>query len=75
MSTCCAAEQAELGAEMLAQLAQVAKHHCQSRRQELMRHYGRIASVQNKGRLGDLVTNADLAAERARASGTADRHT
>ena len=30
---------------------------------ELMRHYGRLSSIQSKGRVGDLVTNADLAAE------------
>ena len=58
-----AAEQAELGAEMLAQLAQVAKQAAERGGAELMRHYGRIASVQSKGRAGDLVTNADLAAE------------
>ena len=31
--------------------------------QELMRHYGRLASIESKGRIGDLVTNADVAAE------------
>mgnify|MGYP001277713358 FL=1 len=31
--------------------------------QELMRHYGQLSSIQSKGRIGDLVTNADLAAE------------
>ena len=31
---------------------------------ELMRHYGRLSSIQSKGRVGDLVTNADLAAEK-----------
>ena len=31
---------------------------------ELMRHYGRLSSIESKGRVGDLVTNADLAAER-----------
>ena len=30
---------------------------------ELMRHYGRLSSIKSKGRVGDLVTNADLAAE------------
>jgi myo-inositol-1(or 4)-monophosphatase len=29
-----------------------------------MRHYGRLASIESKGRVGDLVTNADLAAEK-----------
>ena len=32
--------------------------------QELMRHYGRLSSIESKGRIGDLVTNADVAAER-----------
>ena len=32
--------------------------------QELMRHYGRLSSLESKGRIGDLVTNADVAAER-----------
>ena len=31
--------------------------------EELMRHYGQIASIKSKGRLGDLVTNADTSAE------------
>ena len=30
----------------------------------LMQHYGRISSIESKGRVGDLVTNADLAAEK-----------
>jgi myo-inositol-1(or 4)-monophosphatase len=29
-----------------------------------MRHYGRLSSIESKGRIGDLVTNADVAAER-----------
>ena len=64
-----AAEQAELGAERLDQLAQVAKQAAERGGAELMRHYGRIASVQSKGRAGDLVTNADLAAEEFGAAG------
>jgi myo-inositol-1(or 4)-monophosphatase len=28
-----------------------------------MQHYGRLSSIKSKGRVGDLVTNADLAAE------------
>ena len=58
-----AAEQANLNAKQLEQLAQIAKSSAERGGQELMRHYGRLSTVQSKGRAGDLVTNADLAAE------------
>ena len=58
-----AAKEAGLNAEQLEQLAQIAKTIADRGGQELMRHYGRIATVKSKGRAGDLVTNADLAAE------------
>ena len=48
----------------LKRLAEVARTTANRGGQELMRHYGKLSSVENKGRLGDLVTNADLAAER-----------
>ena len=57
------AKEAGLNAEQLEQLAQIAKTSADRGGQELMRHYGRIATVESKGRAGDLVTNADLAAE------------
>lgn len=58
-----AAKEAGLNTEQLEQLAQIAKTSADRGGQELMRHYGRIATVKSKGRAGDLVTNADLAAE------------
>ena len=58
-----AAKEAGLNAEQLEQLAQIAKTSADRGGQELMRHFGRIATVKSKGRAGDLVTNADLAAE------------
>ena len=58
-----AAEQTNLNAKQLEQLAQIAKSSAERGGQELMRHYGRLSTVQSKGRAGDLVTNADLAAE------------
>lgn len=58
-----AAREAGLNSEQLEQLAQIAKTSADRGGQELMRHYGRIATVKSKGRAGDLVTNADLAAE------------
>ena len=58
-----AAKEAGLNAEQLEQLAQIAKTSADRGGQELMLHYGRISTVKSKGRAGDLVTNADLAAE------------
>ena len=55
---------AGLDQSQLKRLAEVARSTAKQGGQELMRHYGKISSVENKGRLGDLVTNADLAAER-----------
>ena len=45
-------------------LVAVARLAAQAGGAELMRHFGRLASIENKGRAGDLVTNADLAAEK-----------
>ena len=55
---------AGLDQSQLNRLAEVARTTANRGGQELMRHYGKLSSVENKGRLGDLVTNADLAAER-----------
>ena len=55
---------AGLDQSQLNRLAEVARTTANQGGRELMRHYGRLSSVANKGRLGDLVTNADLAAER-----------
>lgn len=58
-----AASAAGLNDDRLAALVKVARQAADAGGAELMRHYGRLSSVESKGRLGDLVTNADLAAE------------
>ncbi|WP_392349755.1 inositol monophosphatase family protein [Parasynechococcus sp.] len=58
-----AAEHAKLSATHIQTLADLARRCAERGGKELMRHYGRIASIESKGRAGDLVTNADLAAE------------
>ena len=64
-STICiaAADAAGLSQDQIVQLASVARQTAELGGQELMRHYGQLSSIANKGRLGDLVTNADLSAE------------
>ena len=64
MNCAAAAQAAQLTAEQLHHLVQVARTAAERGGAELMRHYGRLSSVESKGRKGDLVTNADLAAER-----------
>ena len=59
-----AAHEAGLNPSDLKRLVGVARSAADAGGQELMRHYGRLSSIENKGRIGDLVTNADLAAER-----------
>ena len=59
-----AAQAAQLTAEQLNHLVQVARTAAERGGAELMRHYGQLSSIESKGRQGDLVTNADLAAER-----------
>ena len=58
-----AAHAAGLSPEDLRSLASIARQTAEMGGAELMRHYGRLNSVESKGRIGDLVTNADLAAE------------
>ena len=58
------AREAGLSPSDLERLVGVARSAADAGGQELMRHYGRLSSIKNKGRSGDLVTNADLAAER-----------
>ena len=55
---------AELDETSQHSLAQVARAAANVGAAELMKHYGRISSIESKGRIGDLVTNADLAAEK-----------
>ncbi|MEB3235605.1 MAG: inositol monophosphatase family protein [Cyanobacteriota bacterium] len=49
----------------LADLARIARAAASAGAAVLREHFGRLASIQEKGRAGDLVTNADTAAEAA----------
>ena len=62
--TATAAAEAGLATTELNRLVGIARAAAEQGGVELMRHYGRLASIENKGRVGDLVTNADLAAEK-----------
>ena len=62
--TATAATEAGLSTTDLARLVRIAREAAERGGAELMRHYGRLASIESKGRVGDLVTNADLAAEK-----------
>ena len=57
------AQAAGLSDGELERLMEIARTTAELGGQELMNHYGQLASVESKGRMGDLVTNADLAAE------------
>lgn len=46
------------------QLAEIARTAANLGAAVLMQHYGRLSSIESKGRIGDLVTNADVAAEK-----------
>ena len=60
-----AAADARLTTSRLEQLSQVARIAAELGGSVLMQHYGRLVSIEQKARAGDLVTNADLAAEQA----------
>ena len=60
-----AAADARLTTPRLEQLSQVARIAAELGGSVLMQHYGRLVSIEQKARAGDLVTNADLAAEKA----------
>ena len=64
MNCAAAAQAAQLTVDQLNHLVQVARHAAERGGAELMKHYGQLSSIENKGRSGDLVTNADLAAEK-----------
>ena len=49
----------------LSDLAAIARRAAAAGGQQLRQHFGRLQSVRDKGRSGDLVTNADTAAEEA----------
>ena len=46
-------------------LATIAKNASELGGEILMQHYGKIKTISNKGRIGDLVTDADLTCEKA----------
>ena len=56
---------ADLNGEQLRRLDGVARFAAERGASVLMRHYGRLNNIRNKGRQGDLVTEADEAAELA----------
>ncbi len=58
-----AAEKAGLTERDLIELAEVSKSIAESAGNLLMEHYGNLNNIENKGRIGDLVTDADLDAE------------
>ena len=62
--TATAAAEAGLATTELNRLVGIARDAAEQGGAELMRHYGRLASIESKGHVGDLVTNADLAAEK-----------
>ena len=63
-TTCAAAAAAAgLNQDRIAQLTEIARSTADLGGAELMRHYGKVSSINNKGPVGDLVTNADLSAE------------
>ena len=60
-----AAADAGLTQQRLEDLSQIARATADLGGSVLMQHYGQLESIQQKERAGDLVTNADLAAEKA----------
>ena len=67
-----AAAEAGLTSLRLEELSQVARAIADLGGSVLMQHYGQLVSIREKGRAGDLVTDADLAAEKAVLSGLGD---
>ena len=63
----CAATASEAGLmdDELMRLSAAARKAASIGGEELMRHYGQLEMIRNKGRAGDLVTSADLAAEKS----------
>ena len=53
-----AAHEGGLTPSDLQRLVDVARAAADAGGQELMRHYGRLSTIESKGRIGDLVTNA-----------------
>ena len=58
-------EQSGLSSGELEQLTEVARRSAEAGGEQLRQHFGRLEQVREKGRSGDLVTEADHAAEAA----------
>jgi len=58
-------DQSGLSAAELERLAAVARHAAQAGAEQLLKHFGQLERIREKGRAGDLVTEADVAAEEA----------
>jgi myo-inositol-1(or 4)-monophosphatase len=58
-------EQSGLNTAELERLAAVARHAAQAGAEQLQKHFGQLERIREKGRAGDLVTEADVAAEQA----------
>ncbi len=59
-----AAEEAGLKADNLKELVKISRKAATKGGEVLRKYYGNISMIENKGREGDLVTNADLEAEK-----------
>jgi myo-inositol-1(or 4)-monophosphatase len=59
------AQQCGLTAGEIERLAGVARRAAEAGASQLLTHFGRLESIREKGRAGDLVTEADVAAEQA----------
>lgn len=59
------AASAGLSSQDLSELIAIAKRAAQAGGAQLKQHFGQLSSIRAKGRAGDLVTNADTAAEEA----------
>jgi myo-inositol-1(or 4)-monophosphatase len=58
-------KQSGLQAAEVDRLAEVARRAAQAGAAQLLKHFGQLERIREKGRAGDLVTEADLAAEQA----------
>ena len=67
-------DQSGLSAAELERLAAVARHAAQAGAEQLLKHFGQLERIREKGRAGDLVTEADVAAEQA-VLAVLERHT
>ncbi len=57
------AKQAGLQGYDIKRLSEIARVTASKASNVLMEHYGNLKNISNKGRVGDLITDADIAAE------------